>query len=1027
MQVFARYFRWAAVATVAGYAAGLGVGAAISDNISFNRDIRPILASKCFGCHGATAKTHLTKLRLSSREEATKDIGGRSAVVAGQPDKSELIRRILSPDPDTVMPPPGEGRPLSSREKALLKGWIEQGGKWETHWAFIPPKHSPMPAVTNASWPFNPIDYFILARLEAEGIVPSPDTDRRTLLRRVSFDLTGLPPTAAEVDAFMSDSDSHAYAKQVVRLIQSPQFGERMAVLWLDLVRYADSDGYHADNARSIWPYRDYVVNSFNGNTPFDDFTRHQLAGDLLPNATPDTQIASGYNMLIETTEENGANEKEYRAKYAADRVRTTAAVWLGLTLGCAECHDHKSDPLTQRDFYRFAAFFADLVEPGVGKRETTRLASVEQNAELEVATKEADAAVDRLTALTESLIPQRNAWVRQMQLAYGAGRLGWKPVRYEGFSARDKRRFEPRADGSVFVRGPELPDDYSVEISTPLEEVRSLRLEVLRDPEVAQDLQRRGIPFSYALSEVEVEIHAPAQAPRRISISSGFAEIDAVGHRIEQAFDGDPNTYWAVGDRIKSPVVRATFQFGETVVMGLGTRLVVRLRNSLPATAELGNIRHFRVALARQECWDPGEHGMVSQMVTALSRTESARTEADQSALTQAFFYSRAEVRQANGVAKRLIDRTKELANAIPSTIISRAGPPRVTRILPRGNWMDGSGPVVQPALPAEFHNVQESTNRLTRLDLANWLVSRDNPLTARVFVNRLWKQFFGTGLVTTLADFGVTGDSPSHPELLDQLAIEFVSSHWNVKHLVILMVMSHTYQQASSDRTDLKARDPLNRLLARQGRWRLDAEMIRDNALFSAGILVTNIGGPPNFPYQPAGYLDHLDFPQRGYGASSDLNQFRRGLYAFWQRTFLHPALMLFDAPPREECVAERPVSNSPLQALALLNNPTHVEAARHMAISALRSGGASALERAGWIFRQTLGRPPDAGESAALVGLYERQRERLRGRSEDARALNNVGLMRIPDEMAHEDVAAWTAVTRAVLNLHETITRY
>jgi len=1001
--------------------------AAAPESVRFNRDIRPILVEKCHACHGPDVKDRKSKLRLDSFDAATRDLGNRRAVVAGNPAGSELIRRIHSSDPDEVMPPPDAAKQLSPRDRRLLKDWIEQGARWERHWAFIAPQQPSLPVVTNTAWPVGPIDRFVLARLEAGGVAPSPEADRRTLLRRLSFDLTGLPPYAREIDAFVRDPTPQAYDRQVVRLINSPQFGERMAMHWLDLVRYADTDGYHADNPRPVWLYRNYVINAFNANTPFDAFTLHQLAGDLLPDPDDGTRIASGYNMLIKTTEEGGATEAEYRLRYASDRVRTTASVWLGLTLMCAECHDHKSDPLAMRDFYSFSAFFADIDEPGVGKRRETALPSVQQSAQLEALTARLDRAIEHLETLKQAAMPQRDSAVQELQAAHRTGRRGWKPVSYHRFAGGNERRFETRLDGSILVRGPERQDDYTIEISTPLEEVRALRLEVLRDPAVVLELERQGIGYSYILSEIEVEVIQPGQPPRRVPIDLAFADINAHNFLAAHAIDGRPETAWAVGSDIRAPATRIMFRLAERVAVGPNTRFLVRLKNS--SQYPHMNIRHFRLSVssAADASLFPDDHALPHEVAEVLSRPAASWGTNDQSALTEFFVWSQPEIRPVDEAAKQLAKERDAMIKQFPATLISKAGSPRVTRILPRGNWMDESGAVVQPAVPALFGSRPHPTNRLTRLDLAQWLVSRDNPLTARVFVNRLWKLFFGTGLVTTPADFGVAGGSPSHPELLDHLALQFMESGWNVKQLVAAIVSSRAYRQTSTGRPDLEARDPQNRLFARQGRWRLDAEMIRDNSLFVAGMMVTNIGGPSAFPYQPAGYLEHLDFPKRTYEATSGYAQYRRGLYTFWQRSFLNPALALFDAPSREECVAERPVSNTPLQALALLNNPSQVEAARVLAMETLMGGNRPPAHRVASIFRHVLGRPPDPEETVQLVQLYERQRDRLQGRSEDARALNAVGQAPLLQGMAQEDVAAWTAVTRAVLNLHETITRY
>ncbi|MBI3879119.1 MAG: PSD1 domain-containing protein [Verrucomicrobia bacterium] len=1014
-----------ALLTVARLGTAAATGGALPDAVRFNRDVRPILAEKCFGCHGAGAKTRETKLRLDSADEAMREHGGRRAVVPGKAGESELVRRIFSNADDEVMPPPKDGRPLTPRERELLKRWVEQGAKWESHWAFIPPQRAPEPAVRDTAWPRNFIDSFILAKLEAEGVAPSPEADRRTLLRRLSFDLTGLPPRPEAVEEFVHTIDPAAYERQVVRLMSlntSPQFGERMAMFWLDLVRYADTDGYHADNPRAVWPYRDYVVAAFNENRAFDQFTREQIAGDLLPGAGQEQRVASTYNLLVKTTEEGGANAEEYLLRYAADRVRNTASVWLGLTLGCAECHDHKSDPLKQRDFYRFAACFADLKEAGVGPRIPVRFPSAEQQSRLAALKEKMDAADARLDAVEEEALSGRDPWVQKVQAAQHEQRLAWRPVRYLGFTSRDQRDWERRPDGSLVIRGPEREDNYTIEFSTAPGAVDSLRLEMLRDPEVVRAVELSGFPYEYYLSEVALEIIEPGAAPRGVTFDYVIAEANRTGHLGIYSMDGDPKTSWGIGPEFKSPVIRIAFHLKETVEAGPQTRWRVRLENH--SGVAHGNLRHFRLSMAPEGAWHGEDQGLPAPVAKVMSRTADSWTDADRETLREHLRRSHPAVWPLSEMAKAASQEREAVLMEVPASLISESGASRVTRVLPRGNWMDQSGPVVIAGVPALFDPAGRCTNRL---DLARWLVARDNPLTARVFVNRVWKLFFGTGLVTTLDDFGVAGDSPSHPELLDRLAVEFMESGWSVKQLVLWIVNSRTYRQASAGRPELEARDPRNRLFARQGRWRLEAEVIRDNALRAAGILVTNLGGPTVYLYHPVGVLDHLDFPKRGYAPSPGLSQYRRSLYAFWQRSFLNPVLAVFDAPSREECVAERPVSNTPLQALALLNCPAQVEAAVALAAYAANRGGRSPPERVAWIFDRVLQRPPEPDETTALVQLHAHQRERLRGQDARVTELQNFGQYRLAPGLSGEEVAAWTAVSRAVLNLHETITRY
>jgi len=788
------------------YSIGLVLAISVSsfgDEISFNRDIRPLLSNHCFACHGPDSKHREADLRLDVEEDAKAD-----AIVAGNPDKSELIARIFSDDDDARMPPPELGKDLTETQKDLLKRWIAEGANYEPHWAYVKPKRAPAPElsaeVVAATRPLGEIDRFLFARLIKENLSPSKPTDQVTLIRRLSFDLTGLPPTPSEVDAFVNDTSPKAYEKLVDRLLASPRYGERMAVVWLDLVRYADTVGYHGDQDQNIAPYRDYVITSFNENMPFDQFTREQLAGDLLPQPTTSQLVASGYNRLLQTSHEGGVQPKEYIAIYAADRVRNVSAVWMGATVGCAQCHDHKFDPYTAKDFYSLAAFFDDL---------------------------------------------------------------------------DDTQHFKSGTNS--------LPTRREPEISVP------------------------GKDQATKVAELDIQIEA------------------------------------------------------------------------------------------------------VIAKVKVATKEEKPELEK---------------------LLKELQTQRQNIVKTFSRTMISKPlATPRVTRILPRGNWLDDSGPIVQPAIPeflGSVHTVAQDKqgNRATRLDLANWLTSAEGggPLTARVMANRLWAICFGSALAADLDDFGGQGEPPVHPELLDYLAMELLESDWNMKALLKQMVMSQAYRQSSVSTPKLRDRDPLNRLYARQSRFRLPAEMVRDNALAASGLLVNAQGGPSVKPYQPPGYYRHLNFPTRKYSAHSDDRQWRRGVYVHWQRQFLHPMLKAFDAPSREECTAERPQSNTPLAALTLLNDPTFIEAARVLAESSIRDGGDSFNSRLDMIYRKVVSRTPDSFERDVLKTLYDSSKQQYEKDPTAAKNVISIGLKSAASGLDPAEVAGWTTVSRAVLNSNETITR-
>lgn len=764
--------------------AGCGRGGAdVPDVVEFNRHIRPILSNKCYTCHGPDPGTREAELRLDLREIATarRDGYDRPAIVPGNASASELVRRIHASDPDVQMPPPDTRAALTDRERDLLERWIEQGAEWQPHWLYVAPeRRPPPPGVAGAA---RDIDRFIAARLEKEGLRPSEQADPVTLARRLAFDLTGLPPDPDLVTAFAADPSDAAFEHLVDALLSSPHYGERMAMMWLDLVRYADTDGYHSDLHRNVSPYRGYVIEAFNANKPFDQFTREQLAGDLLPHATTEQHVAAAFNRLGQATKEGGAQPKEYLAKYAGDRVRTVSTVWMGSTVGCAECHDHKFDPFTQADFYRMAAFFADVKEKGV--------------------------------------------WLNMNRL----------------------------------------------------------------DPEVP-----------------------------------------------------------------------------------------------LPNREEAARI-----------------HAMDLQIQ---------------------------EARRADAPVQTVLANRADLLSKIPHVLATREVEPRTMRLLRRGDWQDSRGPIVEAGVPTFLPALELESRRASRLDLADWLVSPDNPMTARVFVNHLWARFFGNGLSRVLDDLGSQGEWPSHPDLLDWLAVEFVESGWDVKHMVRRIVTSATYRQSSHATREHRDKDPENRLLARQSRFRLDAEMIRDNALAVSGLLTRTIGGESVKPYQPDGYWSEIqtfgaDGPAAKWIASTGPDQYRRGLYTYWKRSFLHPAMLAFDASDRQECTARRARSNTPLQALVLLNDPSFFEAAQVFAQRIVQDGGATNAEKIRWAFLNGLARDATADEIQEMERLF--QEELGWYTANEGEAVKLAALTRTDPPENTSVLAAWTAVARALFNTHEFVTRY
>ena len=998
--------------------------------VEFNRDIRPILSESCYSCHGPDKNARKAKLRLDTEAGAFGELDGIRPVVPKKPGESEMIRRITTNDPDDQMPPPDSRKKLTPQQIALLKLWIQQGAKWEGHWSYLPPQRAPLPSVKNKKWPRNEIDHFVLAKLEAKGLKPSPEADKRTLIRRVSFDLIGLPPTAEEVEDFLADKSPGAYEKVVDRLFDSPRFGERMAMRWLDLVRYADTVGYHGDQLVSIWPYRDYVIKSFNANKPFDQFTIEQLGGDLLPNATREQQIASGYNRLNMMTGEGGAQDKEYRAKYAADRVRTTSAVWLGSTLGCAECHDHKFDPFTTKDFYSFEAIFADLKEKGYYQNGLwepfIQVPSEKQSAEKK-RVEELIAHLEKtLAAPTKELGEAQTVWEIKTLADLEKEKNQWRAQKPEHLVSSGGAKLELQTDLSILASG-ENPakDNYTVTLHPNLLQVTAVRLEALTHDSFPNKGLARG-NGNFVLTGFEVEATKPGDtAPQKIKIAKAVADFEQKDQPIAAAIDDKPETGWAVDGHNQSKNRQAVFTLAEPLSLGTNTSLILRLKHE--SIHGQHNIGHFRLSLTSEP--NPSllnstlpENVLADLKLNALERSAEQKEELAK--------YYRNIAPELAETRKQLADAKKqneELTKQIPTTLVSVTTEPREIKILRRGNWMDEGGAVVTPAVPQFLPQPEVKDRRLTRLDLGKWLVARDNPLTARVFVNRWWKLYFGTGLSKVLDDIGSQGEWPTHPALLDYLALDFMESGWDIKHVLKLMVTSSAYRQSSLSGEKLREIDPFNRLFARQSRFRLDAEMVRDNALAISGLLSPTMLGPSAKPYQPAGYYAQLNFPKREYEADHGDNQYRRGVYTHWQRTFLHPMLMAFDAPSREECTAERPRSNTPLQSLTLLNDPSFVEAARVFAEKIIQQGGPDKTQRLKWAYEHALARPPQKEEISALGELFEKHLQKYQQDKNAAAKTLVVGDWPTDKAIDPAELAAWTSVSRTILNLHETITRF
>lgn len=934
---------------------------ALADKLQYNRDIRPILSDNCFRCHGPDKAIRKAKLRLDQREVALE----REAFIPGKANESELVRRIFSNDPEEMMPPPDSHKHLTDAQKDLLKRWIAEGAEYQPHWAYIKPTRPPQPNVKNHAWVRTPVDAFILKELETRNIQPSPEADKTTLIRRLSLDLIGLPPRPEDFNRAERDP--------VERLLASPHYGERMAVPWLDAVRFADTVGYHGDQNQNIFPYRDYVINAFNRNKPFDQFTIEQIAGDLLEDATTEQRVASGFNRLNMMTREGGAQPKEYLAKYAADRVRTVATTWLGSTMACAECHDHKFDPFTTKDFYQMEAFFADLKQWGV-YNDYTYTPNPDLKGwsndhpfppEIEVESPYLQARKERFRKRIREFMAANvsqqavASWVKSARAFLAEHPTGWVSPKPNATNITDDNViiFQSRRSGTNdFQFKPGAGTWASLRLDLVPHESHGGRI-------LREKAENRPIQISVKKKQTKMQFFLADATHKEPTYSNGSENVG-----IEAGWKPD-------GHHLKSEQT-AVYIFKEPVTLKENESLTVTVRSSSIGAARL-SFSPFAapepLALLKPPEFDPSE-------VFLLSSDEHPDL-----------------ARERQKLQRELL----ECRNGRSHTLVSVSAKPLVTRVLPRGNWQDESGEVVEADVPHFLKAAAstESGGTMNRLDLARWLVSPDNPLTARAFVNRLWKQFFGAGLCSTVDDLGYQGDPPSHPELLDWLAVEFQESGWDIKHIVRLIVNSSTYRQSSQLRRELRDLDPNNRLLASQNPRRVEAEFVRDNALLIAGLLDDDLGGPSVHPYQPAHYYENLQFPDREYVPDTDERQYRRGVYVHWQRTFLQPMLANFDAPSREECTVARVVSNTPQQALTLLNDPSFVEAARAFAYR-LKGSDTERIEIA---YRYALGRAAKPKEKESLLRFLAEQRKTC------------------------SNTEAWTSLCRVILNLHETVTIY
>jgi uncharacterized protein DUF1553/uncharacterized protein DUF1549/cytochrome c len=1147
--------------------------------IDFNREIRPILSDNCFKCHGPDENERKAKLRFDRKEDAFQPAkSGELAIVPGQPEKSALIARINSTDPDDIMPPPKTGKKLTQQQKDLLTRWIAGGAQWQEHWAFETPKQPDLPNVKKKNWPENEIDYFVLARLEKEGLKPSPDADKTTLVRRATLDLTGLPPTPEEVDAYLADKSPEAYDKLVERLLNSPRYGEHMARYWLDAARYADSHGYHIDSERSMWKWRDWVVNAFNQNMPFDQFTVEQLAGDLLPEPTMDQKVASGYVRCNMSTGEGGAIDAEYQAKYTFDRVETSATIWMGLTLTCARCHTHKYDPIAHKEYYGLYSFFNNIDESVMDGNKPNpdpfiKLPTPEQRAQLDRLKEYIGDGQKKLDAPMPELDEEQEAWQRKWHEKLSEG---WSIIRPQEVKSTNGTTFVIE-DETVLAEG-ENPESDIHELTFKLEPatIAALRLDALPHKSLPRNSSARSEDGRFRLSEFEAELVTPGDEDKpkvkKLKFSQAVADASEANYEIDKAIDGKAETGWGVAGDSVTNLHSALFLLADPVKVQTNSEFRVRLRYE--ASKSKRAIGHFRIAAAQNENlvrllnppklapwqvigpfkaedslaalnkeYEPdkeidlkksysgvreeikwsakndfddgkanllvnelhGVHGVyylyrvltvpepqklkISLQADDLFRIwlngkvigeRKQKAKSDEGALKftvdlqkgenkflvkvvnhvgACYFTFNHDLNQADSVPADLaaILATAEKASGsnqqkvrnyfrrlkspefkdlfeqvndwreeetaidktIPTTMVAKEMDKlRETFMLVRGEY-DKKGDKVPATVPAILPPFPKDAPT-NRLGLAKWLLDPNHPLTARVTVNRFWQQYFGVGLVKTAEDFGVQGERPSHPELLDWLATEFLRSGWDVRRLQKLIVTSRTYRQSSRVTPELIARDPENRLLARGPRFRLDGEVVRDSALAVGGLLVDKQGGRAVKPYEPPGLWEAVSFnnsqkyvPDKGEG------QHRRSLYTYWKRQSPPPNMLIFDAPTREYCVVRRPRTNTPLQALVTLNDPHFVEAARGLAERIIQES-ADPEKRVIRAFRLALGRAPKAEEIKVLLGTYNQQ---LADFEKDPAAAEKLSASTAAEKA---ELAAWTTIASMIMNLDEFLTK-
>ena len=1005
--------------------------------VDYERDIAPILKASCIACHGADQPQ--AQLRLDSLGAALNGGTSGKVILPGNSNKSPLVRRLLGLDKPQM---PYGSEPLAPKQIALVRAWIDQGATGsetsvagaatapasQKHWAYVKPLRPDPPKVKNSAWVRNPIDNFVLARLEKEGLTPSPEADRETLIRRVSLDLVGLPPTLEEVDAFVADKSPDAYEKVVDRLLASPHYGERWARPWLDLARYADTNGYEKDDRRTAWKYRDWVINALNQDMSFREFTIEQIAGDMLPNPTTEQLVATGFHRNTMLNQEGGVDHEEYRWYALVDRVNTTASVWLGTTLGCAQCHNHKFDPFTQKDYYRMLAFFDNVeyrdLNLGQGEGWVDEPQIELPTPEQETKSKELKAEIAKLQAALDTSTPDLDSaqtkWERDMLAAEN----DWAVVRPSRATSNGGATLTVLDDQSVLAGGKNPQEDvYEIEARTGLKAITGVRLEVLRDASLPHGGPGRDPEGNFFLSALEVTA-APADKPEaaeKIVFKEAAADESQGGYNVKNLVEKKEGTAgWAIESSLDAAPPRRQAVLIPEKPFGFesGTLLTIHLKHEMfHATRNLGRFRLSVTSMAEPK----NLVALAAKLWPVLATPGAERTAEQKNSLGAAY---RSIAPQLQPTRDRMAEVKKALDGlGIATAMIMRERPSferPSTFLRVRGSFLS-KGDKVYAGVPTSLSPLADN-QMPNRLGLAYWLVDENNPLTARVAVNRFWEQYFGRGLVETSEDFGTQGQRPSHPELLDWLAAEFVRQGWGMKAFHRLLATSATYRQSSRSTPELVERDPYNRLLGRGPRFRLEAEMVRDQALAVSGLLSAKIGGPSVYPFQPEGIWDR-PYSDDKWVLSEGEDRYRRTLYTFLRRTTPYPTMINFDAPSREFCTVRRVRTNTPLQALDTLNDPVFFEGARALAKRMMKEASPDPAARTTHGFRLVLARRPAATEVERLVAFYNQQLARFQRDEKAARDVIQAG-EKLPPDAA--ELATWTMVANVLLNLDETVTK-